>query len=509
MTTRRKAIGIFNDFSGGQNSANPPDTLEQIEGEESKNLIILPRGRGIRSINGDTEFNSSAMNSGATVTGLLYYRQADEDDWLVATAGDKIFKSDSLDGTMDDISAALVVTAGDNNTWTSFVAEDEAIFVGGAPDPPFKFTGSGNAALLGGSPPSGNFGFYHNNRAFIGNTTANPSRLNWSVLGDIEDWSGDGSGFQNVLTNDGDTLVGAMVLSTDIVLLFKQSSIHQLITHAHPFPLFELFHGVEAGAVSKQGIVKGQDGLVYFVTPKGRMRVTDGTRLLGEETFPRLKNIDDVWDGFNSARFSQLRGVAYRGKDFNWIIWTIPNGTATQNDYAVYWDVDNKCWGQLPDGFSTNIFTVTQDRVLYGGHFDGKIYKKDVVSTTTNASESSAIVEAEWRSGWHHFGDIRSLKYQEELLLGAKTETSGKINVSIGKDHTKDVVNKNITLQSPGGKWGVDLWGSMKWGGRDNFIAETVLTNLRGRVLQYKFDNIGQANAFTLNEYSPVGTVSD
>jgi len=509
MTTRRKPIGIFNDFSGGQNSANPPDSLAANEAEVSDNIVILPRGRGIRSMNGDTEFNSSAMNSGATVTGLLYYKQADADDFLVATAGNAIFKSDALDGTMDDISAALTVTAGDNNTWTSFVAEDEAVFVGGAPDPPFKWTGSGNAVVLGGSPPSGNFGFYHNNRAFIGNTTANPSRLAWSVLGDIEDWSGVGSGFQNVQTNDGDTLVGAVVVSTDIVLLFKQSSIHQLITHAHPFPLFELFHGVEAGAVSKHGIVKGQDGLIYFITPKGRMRVTDGVRLLGEETFPQLKSIDDVWDGFNSARYSQVRGVAYRGIDFNWIIWTMPNGVATQNDHAVYWDVDNKCWGELPEGFSTNIFTVTQDRDLFGGHFNGKIFKKDVTVTTTNASESGAIIESQWRTGWNHFGNIQSLKYQEEILVGAKTETSGKLNVSIGKDYSRDIVNKDITLQGLGGKWGVGLWGVMKWGGRKDFIAEPILTDIRGRVIQYKFDNIGQTNAFTLNNYSPIGTISD
>lgn len=507
MTTARRPIGVFNNFSGGQNSANPPDTLDVIEAEVSKNLVVLPRGRGIRSMNGDTEFNSTAMNGGATVTGLLYYKQADADDFLLATAGNKIFKSDALDGTMDDISAALTVTAGDNNTWTSFVAEDEAVFVGGAPDVPFKWTGSGNAVVLGGSPPSGDFGFYHNNRAFIGR--ASLSRIDWSVLEDIEDWSGDGSGFQRAQTADGDTLLNGVVISTDIVLLFKQNSIHQLITHSHPFPLFELFPGSRTGAAGKHAIVKGPDDLIYFITPKGRMKITDGTRLMGEETFPRLKSIDDVWDGLNSARLNRIRGASYRGIDFNWIIWTAPNGTATQNDHGIYWDIDNKCWGELPDGFNTNIFTLTQDGLLFGGHFDGKIYKKDVAVTTTNASESGASIESIWRSGWNHYGNIQALKYQEELLVGAKTETTGKMNVSIGKDYTRDVVNKDVSLVGPGGKWGVGLWGVMKWGGRKNFIAEPILTNIRGRVLQHKFDNIGQANAFTLNQYSPVGKVSD
>jgi len=507
MTTRRKPIGIINNFGGGQNSVAPPDTLELVEGEEVQNVVILPRGRGIRTMNGDTAFNSSAMNSGATVTGLLYYKQADGDDWLVATAGDKIFKSDSLDGTMDDISAALTITAGDNNIWTSFVAEDEAVFVGGAPDAPIKFTGTGNAVVLGGSPPSGNFGFYHNNRAFIGNTTANPSRLNWSVLGDIDDWSGDGSGFQSVQTNDGDTLIGAGIITTDLVLLFKENSIHQLVTHTAPFPVFELFPNV--GAVAKTAIVQGPNGLIWFITSDGRMLATDGSRVLGEETFPRLKNIEDVWDGFNQARLDQIRLSHYRGKDFNWIIATAPNGTATQNDYGVFWDLDNQCWGTLPDGFSTNIFATTQAGVLYGGHFDGVIYKKDVTSTTTNASEASAIVEGNWRSGWYGFGNVQSLKYQEEILVVAKTETSGKMNISVGKDFSKDVFNADLSLISPGGKYGSAIYGTSKYGGRNDFISEPILIHVRGRVIQYKFDNTGQANAFTLNNYSPIGSVSD
>lgn len=508
MTQKSTAIFVINDFSGGQNSANPADSLELNEGTSVQNLVILPRGRGIRTVNGDSLFNSSAMNSGANVQGLLYYQQASGSDFLMAVAGDKIFKSDSLDGTMDDITGSVVVTAGQNNTFTPFVAENEAIFVGGAPDAPFKWTGSGNAALLGGSPPSGNFGFYHNNRAFIGNTTANPSRIQWSVLDDIEDWSGTGSGSADIQTSDGDQLVGNAILSEDRVLLFKQNSIFVLVGRTAPFPVIRFKQGI--GAVNKHAIVHGPDGLIYFMTPMARMSITDGFNILGSAEFPRLHYIDDVFDGFNSARLNQIRGIAYTGKDFRWIIWVAPNGSATTNDLGIYWDIDNRCWGTLPDGFAVNVLATTQAGALYGGNFAGQIHLKDDSSVTTYASNGSATIVGLWRTGWNHYGSIQRTKYLDEYRIGVKTEDSGKLNVRTGIDHSPDIVNNQVVLESSGGKWDQGLWDVMNWGGKSDFISPLIIADVRGRVIQTTFDNKkGSAPSWQLNEYSLIGKVAD
>lgn len=508
MSSSSQSIGVINRFDGGQNSATSPNSLQPNESVESHNLVILPGGFGIRTREGDTEFNSSAMSSGANVQGLGYYQQADGDEWLVSVCGSAIFKSDSLDGTMDDITGGLTVTAAQNNTWTSFVAQDLIVFVGGAPDAPFKFSGTGNAAALGGSPPSGSFGFYHQNRAFIGNTTANPSRLAWSVLDNIEDWSGTGSGTADIQTNDGDQLIGYAIIRDDRVLLFKQNSIFTLVGRSSPFPVIRFKKGI--GAVNKHAIVHGPDGLVYFFTPRGRMAITDGALIYNEEQFPRLKYIDDVLSGLNQARLNQVRGVSYVGPDHRWIIWSAPNGSATTNDFGFYWDIDNRCWGLLPEGFGSNIFALTQAGALYGGGFNGKIYKKLVTGTTTDASNSSSTVISSWRTGWNHLNDISRNKYIDEVYLGARTESAGKINLRIGIDHSIDVINKQVTVQSPGGKWGVMLWGQGKWGGRVDFISPATMADVRGRVFQFTFDNKSNSTArFRINEFSPIGKIAD
>ena len=504
MSYRGTEVGPNYDFSGGQCSAKPKDSLELNEATECKNLIILPGGRGIRSRLGDTAFNGTAMNSGANVQGLIYYKQQDADEWLVAVAGAKIFKSE-MDGTMDDITDVIVVTAGVANTFTPFVAEDEVIFVGGAPDAPFKWTGSGNAVALGGSPPTGRFGFYHNNRAFIGSPTGNRSRIYWSILNDIEDWSGTGSGNADVHTNDGDVLVGAAVLNEYMVLLFKENSIHKMIGRVSPFPVTLFVNGI--GAAGKHAIVNGPDGLVYFITPKGRMAVTDGNRILNEVDLPRIKYMDDIWNTVVVSRLDNIFGISYVGKDFRHIIWSVTLGTT--NDTAIIWDVDNKCWIYFPEGYSCNVMAKEQDGTLYGGHTDGKIYQKDVASTYTDASESSANIKAIWRSGWNSMGGYMTIKNLDWMSISIQTQSSsGNLSVKFGVDFNQDLITKLVDIEAPGAKFNQAIFDLDVFGGQDDVLRTVIDVGLRGNVFQYAFDNTNQAQVYQVNGYSLSGKLS-
>ena len=121
MTTGYTTVHI-GDFSGGLVTNNPSSELNLNQSPDLDNVLLL--NNGFKKRFGDSTFNSTAMNSGADVQGLAYYKEtAGSLEYLVAIAGDKIFKSDSLDGTMDEISkdsAATAPTAGQNNIWTFF-----------------------------------------------------------------------------------------------------------------------------------------------------------------------------------------------------------------------------------------------------------------------------------------------------------------------------------------------------------------------------------------------------
>lgn len=509
MTYRGQETPIFDDFSGGQNSNSPPRSIAANQGSVIQNMIIMPNGRGLRTRLGDAELNSSAMNSGATVTALQYYQQADSDEFLMAFAGDKGFKMDStgdeaFDGTFDDITGGQTITAGNANTWTSFVAEDEVVFVGGAPDAPLKWTGTGNLTTLGGSPPSGSFGFYHNNRAFIGGTSANPSRIQWSILANIEDWSGQGSGSQDVLTNDGSTLLNAAILNTDVVLLFKQTSIHKMITRTAPFPVYPLFRNI--GAAGKHAIVT-VDGIAYFITQDARMAITDGSQIIDVKTIPRLNDVNNLWDGLNKSRLSSIYGILYEGLDFRHIVWTATDGAGTTNDIALVWDLDHGSWLHYPKGYAANVMATTKRGKLYGGHYDGKVYEKDKASTYTDASNSSNGVKGVFKTGWIDFGSLESIKHVEQVNLALRSETAGDVNVRVGADYSERVINNTVNIQSSGGQWGVGQWGVMVWGGEGNFIGNVLDVGVRGNNFLLEIDGTNTSVGHRVNGFSFSGDI--
>jgi hypothetical protein len=350
MTRASKALRLFT-FNGGLNTKAPVTSLLATQALDLQNINLLPSG-GFEKRRGNTAFNSSPMASSTAVHGLGYYRQADMDEWLMAVCGTKLFASTALNGTMTDITGAVTITTGQNNIWTHSVMNDLSIWVGGVPDAPIKWTGAGNAAVLGGTPPNGSWGLTANNRFFIGNTAANPSRVAWSILGDPEDWSGTGSGTQDVSKNDGDTLVGGAKLGMDHLILFKENSIHDLIIKTSPFPLFELRRGV--GAVSKRAILP-VDNYIYFITPEPRMKAFDGQNIIH---FP--DTIDDVWDGLNKSRLKYIQGLYMPRLRQIW--WMCSNTTSSTHNLCLIWDLDRECWLRHTTGFGMNAAVLAQDR---------------------------------------------------------------------------------------------------------------------------------------------------
>ncbi|KKM69291.1 hypothetical protein LCGC14_1452250, partial [marine sediment metagenome] len=119
MTSGYQTVHI-GDFSGGLITNNPSSELKLNQSPDLDNILLL--NNGFKKRPGDSAFNSSAMNSGANVQGLAYYKEtAGSLEYLFAIAGAKIFKSDSLDGTMDEITkdgAATAPVAAQNNIWT-------------------------------------------------------------------------------------------------------------------------------------------------------------------------------------------------------------------------------------------------------------------------------------------------------------------------------------------------------------------------------------------------------
>lgn len=483
----------YSDFSGGLVTNRASTNLKDNQASALDNIIIFEQGSGFRSRNGNTAFNSTAMNSGANVQGLGYFRTAAGTEYLLAVAGAKLYKSDSLDGTMDDITSTLTITASANNLWTFQSFNNVVVGFGGPPlnpNAPFVWTGTGNAAALSGTPPSAYGVFQNSNRLFAFRTQADPSRIYWSVLGDQSDWTGTGSGSADIWTDNNDTLTAAAVMNNDTVLLFKESSVHQMVTTtlvSGAFPVFPLFPGI--GCAGKHACVVA-DGYAYFITPKGRMAVTDGNTLIDEQELPNLGAIDDLWADANQSRLAYIQGTRYEGADFDHIIWSLTSSGGSTNDLAYVWDLKNECWLRHTTGHKMNAYIQTQSGVLYGGAYDGKIYLMDASEATyTDASESSTGISSYWTSGWMQPKALEQIIQPRKISLVFDTQTAGQIGVSYGFDFSSNQYSFTLDQSDSGSLWDGVNWDEFDWSGTATTLDNSGHLTGRGNVFQFRIQH--------------------
>lgn len=490
MTRRLSQVDISN-FSGGLHSNAAITELDNNEAYDLSNVLIGPNGSFVRSKNGNTVFNSSAMNGGVAVQSLSYYKLVAGTEFLASVCGAKIFSS-PLDGTMTDRTGAVTITAGQDNLWTFLTFNNIHIGFGGpstAPDAPIQWTGAGNAAALAGTPPSAYGAVLANNRVFAFRTAAAPSIVQWSKLGDGQDWTATGSGSQSVLTANNDSITALSVLDTNTILVFKESSIHKMLIStlvSGAFPVFSLFPGTGCAGKHAQVVV---DGICYFITPQGFMKITDGNEIIDDVKLPKLSYIDNIWSGINPSRFKYIQGYHVTGTDYEHILWIITSTAAgTTNDMAIRWDIQNKCWLRDKTGYKANAITSTPAGIIYTGHYDGKIYKQDVSGTTTEASESAANVDSYWLSGWQKFGVIDTFKSIVDSYLSFVTQSLGTILFSWGYDFNSLQRSISIDQKTNGGIIGQFIIGMGLIGGQtDKIIKVAPIGN--GRVFQYRLRN--------------------
>lgn len=488
MATNSPIIRL-EDFSGGRNSFDPEHLVDLNQAVDLQNINLL--NKGFYKRNGNTAFNSSAMVSGSTaIVGMGYVKFTSGTEFLNAVAGSKFFTSSSLSGTMADATGALTITSGQNNYWTPVIYNDLQIWFGGAPDAPFTYSGSGNGAALGGTPPSAATAFVANNRVFAMSTAANPSIFQWPILSNPADWTGTGSGSSQVSKNDGESLLFGVPLGTDVAILFKNSSTHMVILTQTPFPIYQLQKGV--GSAGRYSWVYA-NGIIYFVTPSRRMKATaDGKTF---EDFP--SDLDDVWDTINVDRIANIFGVHYP-KLFQ-IHWYVSTGSSTTNDTCIIWDYKRKAWLYHPTGFKANVACLGQNRRLFTGHYNGVMYEQDKAATYTDASEASpGAIDGYWQTPWMRSDSFSGVIHPNWVDVSMLSQSSGTLTFSHGFDFNVDQYSTTLDMTASSAVWDTAVWDTDVWGGQMSIIRRATIQG-RGNTFSMKLRNNSASQTFTVS----------
>lgn len=491
MAPRGKSIEM-DDFSGGLNTYDPEYLSPLSQSPDLDNIVILDKG--FKKRNGDSAFNSSAMVSTSTpIVGGGYIQFNSGTQFLNAIAGTKFFTSSALSGTMADATGAVTITSGATNRWTPVNFNDLQIWFGGAPDAPFKYSGSGNAAALGGSPPSAYTAFAANNRVFAISTAANPSRIFWPVVSNPEDWTGAGSGTSDVALSDGEALQCGIVVGPDIAILFKNSSTHMMVLTRQPFPIYQLQKGIGICGRYAYAIA---NGVIYFITPGKRMRSTsDGINF---NYFP-----NDINDIFDSINFSSITGIqGFYNQQLEQIEFIVPTGSSTTNNYDIIWDIKHKCFLRNTAGFKCNVVFPVQNRRMFAGHYDGKVYEKYVSLVFSDASTASpGAINAYWRSPFKNLGGLDTTIDPLYFTVAALSETATVLTLSYGFDFASQASSQSTSITAVGSLWDVALWDVGIWGGQNALTVRMYVAG-RGNLFSLTISNAVTTQPFTIQGVS-------
>lgn len=386
-------------FIGGLNTKASAITLPPDQMSAAQNVQILYGDLMKRK--GSIAINATPFASSAAVHGLADWQTAAGQRYFVITAGTKIGQMADLGGTFSDVTGSVTITSGQNNQSIFASLNNLLVRCGGVtPDAPIKWSGTGNAAALGGSPPTGNLCRTVNNFMFISGIGATPSRFYWSNVSDPETWNS--ANFAEYRKNDGDVITALSGIYQTVVI-FKRRCIGNFNTippssAASPTlgPLTTSIEGT--GCVGAQAHDQLPDGRIVFLAPNAHVYIYDGITIEDiSDPEPPKSNIQPTLDALPVGRLQYAVIRVYPTRKQVWISVTV--GADTTNSTIYVYDYSISAWVSSFIGIAANVMcsvidtrsTPSHPIIITTGNYAGTAYEQDKGST--NAEDPAGAID--------------------------------------------------------------------------------------------------------------------
>lgn len=497
-----QAYEFFN-LSGGLNDGADPTALENNEASDLQNVVFTTSG-AIKKRQGFSHINSSASpTSSGITTGGTMYRQSDGDRFLIRlvndSTGDKIHKMDygagtaGPDGTWDDITGATAISVGTDHQADFAQAFDTLIIEDGVGStPPFKYTGTGDAEALGGSPDNATMVEYHRNHLWSAGEAASPSRVNFSNICTtsstcIETYTA--TDFFELDTNDGQ-IVTAIKSGLDCLYVWKTASIFRICgTSRDTFTQEQMVRDIGTRSNDSVEVINNQ---FLFKTQLGDYAVYDGginvkilsTKIEGTLAALNLDRIDDV----RATAFDDGTG------DQDYYVCETASGASTHNRVLVY-DTFHQSWTKFT-GIACNAIwtfeTGTLQNAIAFGDYAGFVSEYP----DTNADAGVAI-DAFWQSGQWRVPEIPQRKTFRVAQL--YVEQSGDYNLVFNHrlDFDAHGTDTSINLAGSGALWDTAVYDSDTYADLTTKIGPVEI-NEGDYFFQWRIENGNASEPFTV-----------
>ena len=481
-------------FNGGLNSTSGPLSLSNNESSDLRNVDFNKFGSIVKR-NGYTALNTSAITNSPNSDGLHWYELTASGAYssFIMNVGDgKLWKQDSLDGTWDDITGSVTITA---DNFCEFENWLNKVYITNNTDVPFFWSGSGNAAAM--SVPANltkaKCVVQFNNYLFLGNTVVNSvthkSRFYWCEIKDDTTWLA--TSFIDVSKDDGQQII-KMIVMGDRLVVFKERAIYNVFfTGDNTIPFIIQKSNSPVGSIAQGSVQEVENGIVFLSY--------DGFYYYdGNNSYKISDKIQTTLSGYNTTRFHQARSM--RQKNKNRYFCALPSSGQTNNDVVVVWD-----W--LLNAFSiytgmavasmTSVYVSGIEERVYFGDYVGFVYRMDTGSSDYPLNVQTAI-NAYYYTNWKHYDDIVDQKGIPNVVLYYQTANSVLTFAYAYDFENSDTYTQTISLATSTAVYGSAVYGVDVYAGTGGGQQRRDLDG-RGRVIRFKFANATIGETFQID----------
>lgn len=404
--------------------------------------------------------------------------------------------------------ANTAFTGGDEDFFSiTDVTENEIIIITNYIDAIRKWTGSGNAAALGGSPPKAKYVTYlspYTLLAYINNgATVNPWKIQWPDTSNPEVWTGGNSG--SALISDEPSAIQNIAKLDEYVAVYKKESLAlgRKVDTSDVFSFDTIKTGI--GLASPRGFV-GAEGQHYFMGQNdffvwNGVRIESIGKAVRDEVFSQVdrnkinrchalhvQELNEVWFFIvvsGGTWPSQVWKYNYR-LGF-WYFDTCSNLTAAikwQRINTQSWDDDTGTWDSAQDIWDSGMSIANWEDIVFG---DSSGYSLNLDYTTTN--DNGVAVSAQFVTK-DFTGDM--LEFSKRWLkLDFFGKGPGKLYIDYSTDEGSNWTNIPYTSSTAY----IDLTGS--------YTKTEMYFDVWAEKIRFRFRNAESGETFYLRNFYP------
>lgn len=305
-------------------------------------------------------------------------------DAIVGTAGNYDSTVLSLIDTVE-YGAATTPTkiATVANTRPAFTTLNGKVYFSTATNAIRSWTGATVATITAsGTAPSAAFITEHKRRIFAAGKSTDKSLLEYTATDSGNDWTNGGA--LRVTGKDAGGDCTGLITWSDLVWYFGNSRIHAIDTTGNAANWTNKAINTKFGCTAPATLTRSPNGLIFLSNGSVRaygtipgVNSSDGSGLLNLS-----KNIKGTMDRVNwSASVTEACGAFYRDRYYI----SLPLDGATVNNYTLVYrfatEDSPESWTLYDYGFATLYTPRGDEDALYGGGYDGRVYRLEYGST--------------------------------------------------------------------------------------------------------------------------------